>query len=330
MTTMAAMPCWPQLPHRSFAEERFNQSAMHFPGFILDTVTRHAYVDRAVMEQHIDQLSVAYLSRTIANGALTIEHATGLTELLRMPAEWFTGRAICSQQVGPISLALRLTDEQQRSLIYDPVLLEAVAHHLSLRIAWLANQFANLAADTITYLDEPFLDAFNTAFFPLDWDRGLELLELVLADGPGCRGVLIGGVGHRETNASVYWAPLLETSIELIGLDVYYHGELLLNAAHLLPDFLDRPGFLTWGLIPADADMLALETTESLVKRFQQLVNHLVKANVPRDQLLAASFISTSSSLEHLPIDVAEHALKMCVAVSNQIRSTYRLEANET
>ncbi len=305
------------------------QSAVHFPGFVLDTTTRQAYVDRAVMEQDIDQLSVAYLTRTIANGALTIEHAAGLMELLRMPAEWFTGRAIHSQLVGPVSLALRLTDEQQRSLIYDPVLLEAVAHHLSLRVAWLSNQFSNLASDTIVCLDEPFLDAFNTAFFPLDWDRGLELIELVLSDVPGCRGVMISGFGLRETGTPVSWAPLLDTSVELIALDVYYHGELLLNAAPLLPDFLERPGFLIWGLIPADADMLAIETIDSLFNRFQRLVNQLVKAYVPRDHLLAASFISTSSSLEHLPIEVAEQALKLCVAVSNQIRSRYRLDATQ-
>lgn len=327
MSTTPALITWPHLPHRSFYEHSFVQSASGFPGLVIDSLERRTYVDRIVVERELDHLSLAYLNKTTAAGCLKTDYAAGMAELTRLPSGWFEGLAVGSQQVGPISLSLQLTDEQQRPLVYDPMLLEALSHHLSLRVAWLSEQFTNLAEDGIIFLAEPFLDAFNSPFFPIDWNRGIELLELVFDGIKGCRGIIIGTMGtdqHRDTKAD-YWTPVLETSVELILLDVYNHSALLLDAAASLLPFLHRPGFIAWGLVPSDAESLMCETVDTLVERFQSLLQQVAAAGVPEERLLLASLISTSGSLEHLPLHVAERALRVCLDVSNRLRSLYHL-----
>lgn len=329
MTTMSIIPTWPSLPQRSFLERPYAQSAAGFPGLVIDSETEQVYVDRAIMEKEIDRLSLAYLKNNMSLAAFTSDNAAGLMELLRMPSGWFEGRAIRSQIMGPISLGVYLTDDQQRPLVYDPMLLEAIAHLLSLRAGWLSRQFPEeMVRDTIICLDEPFLDAFLSPYFPIDWERGLELLQIVFRAMGGCRGIVLGNVGtwwSRERGSAVYWEPVLDTSVELLKFDVYYHSEMMLNAAQILPAFLNRPGLVTWGLIPSNAESLAQESPTTLVARFNAILRRLTEAGVDRDQILQASFISTSGNLSLLSIEVAEQALKMCIEVSSRLRTTYTL-----
>lgn len=322
-----AVLTWPCLPKRSSREYLPFQSLVGFPGLILDDGTRQAYIDQSQTEHGLVQLDLAYLQRDGAIGALPAESATGLTELLRTMEPSTERSIIVSYQTGPISLGLQFTDQEHRPVAYEPLLLEAVAHHLSLRMRWLAMQFSSLAYNTIICLNEPSFSALTSPFCPIDWEYATELLEQVFAGTPGYHGISIGDFGARNKNyhSAPAWRSLLETSVNLILLDVYHSSKTLLAAVDLLPDFFKRPGILAWGLIPADADELARETSISLVDRFEQILHLLTAAGLPQNQILESTLISTSSGLEHLSEAAAEHALQLCAEVSQQLRTKYGL-----
>src|SRR3954452_3322531 len=44
---------WPQLPQRGFREQSFVQSALGFPGLVIDELQSRAYVDRARAERSL-------------------------------------------------------------------------------------------------------------------------------------------------------------------------------------------------------------------------------------------------------------------------------------
>lgn len=321
LKTTPALLAWPQLPRRNFREQDYVQSVIAFPGLILDERAEYAYVDRSIAKRELDHLSLAYLQDKSSFGALTAEDAPGLTELRRILSmgQGFTGRALKSQIMGPISAGLQLTDEQRRPLAYDPMLIEALVHHLTLRIAWQSAQLADLATDVIICLNEPFLDAFASPFCPLDWDVGVELLEWVFSGIRGCRGL--------ATSGPVNWTALLQTSVELIHFDAYNYGTLLLEAAELFAGFLERAGIITWGLIPSDEGVLAHETTPTLLARFDALLARLVAAGLSREKVLQASLISTSGGLAQVSVAGAERAMQLCAEVSAELRRTYGLES---
>src|SRR5262245_13271771 len=131
-----ALLAWPQLPARGFREQSFVQSAVGFPGLVVDAAQRRIFVDRAAAERGLDRLALAYLNDDIDHAALGPEDAIGIAELLRQSESLRGARALKGQLVGPISLAAHLTDDRQRPLIYDEMYLEALCHHLRLRAAW--------------------------------------------------------------------------------------------------------------------------------------------------------------------------------------------------
>ena len=188
-----ALLAWPQLPARGFREQSFVQSAIGFPGLILDAARSRMFVDRAVAERGLDRLALAYLNDDFDFAALTSEDAAGIEELLRQGEGLRGARALKGQLVGPISLAAHLIDDRQRPLIYDEMFLEAVCHHLRLRAAWQEARLGERANATIICLDEPFLEGVGMPFMPLDWPAARDKIDEVLGGISGCKALFAGG-----------------------------------------------------------------------------------------------------------------------------------------
>lgn len=316
LRTTPVLLAWPQLPQRSFREQSYAQTAASFPGLVYDGVEERVYVERALLEREIDWLSLAYLKGDTSYGALAVEDAGGLHELLRIQPQGLKARALKGQIVGPMSLGVQLTDEQQRPLAYDAMLLEALAQHIHLRAMWQEQQFAERAPESLLCLDEPFLDVVDSPFFPVPWDDALALIERVFEGVQGCRAIASGG--------AVAWDRVFESSVELVVVDAYDHSAPLLAAEHL-GEFFERGGAVAWGIVPATEDALAVETVASLVGRLDHIFDALAARGIDRAALPAASLVTTSDGLAQLPVPAAERACALLAEVSAELRARYKL-----
>jgi len=217
-----------------------------------------------------------------------------------------------------VSLALQLTDESDRPLAYDPALREALLHHLSLRVAWHYEQLSTYTDNVIICLDEPSLDAMSLPLCPIDAAEGMGMIERVLSDMPGCRGVGLGG--------GVDWAAVLALPVDLVLFDAYEHGAALIQVAEAVARFLERGGILGWGIVPADPVALAHEHADLLAQRFERAVDYLAAVSgLGHDRIFDAALITSSASLANLPVESAEQALHMCAAVSRRLRDDHGL-----
>ncbi|HJZ49691.1 MAG TPA: hypothetical protein VKE41_21085 [Roseiflexaceae bacterium] len=308
---------WPQLPQRGFREQGFVQSAIGFPGLVIDAPQSRVYVDRARAEHMLDRLGLDYLENDCAGHGLAPDDAAALAEILRQGEAPRGTLALKGQQFGPISLAAQLTDEHERPLIYDEPLFEALTQHLGLRAAWQEARLGELSGTTIVCLDEPFLEAVGLPFMPIDWEHARERIDQTLAGIQGCRAIYCGG--------AVEWAQVLQTSVDLIIADVYEHSAALIAAAPALRDFLDRGGVSGLGIVPADAEALEQESAERLVSRIVALAGDLERAGVPSEQLLRQALIAPANTLISLSTADAEHALQLVDEVSKLLREQYKL-----
>jgi hypothetical protein len=326
-SALPSLLTWPCLPQRSVREHLHMQSASGFPGLVLDQSTSHVYVVREKSIQKLDELELAYLERNTLSGALTAEDAAGLFDILRAPAPQTRRFAINSQILGPISLALQLTDDQHRPLIYDPMLREALAHHLALRLSWLTNRLTAQADHVIVSLDEPLLEALDSPFCPLSWQEGIDLIEQVISGVDGVRGLILRATDAQQIdNLPRYRELLRDTSLELIWLDMQQpYGARL--AAVLLPDLLERGGTLVWGVVPTTYAALQRATADTLLAHFEHLLDGITSAGLNREQVLQASLIGTSDSLARVPIAAAERAVRLCADVSSRVRARHELVA---
>ena len=307
---------WPQLPQISFREQSFVQSAIKFPGLVLDQSTARIYVDRTDVEKEQIRLALAYLEHNAAYAAWSPHDALGLAELEYQATALRETRALKGQIMGPISLALQLTDEHQRPLIYDERLLEALGHFIWLRVIWQESYLSEFIDTTIICIEEPLLDMVGTPFVPLGWEDIRRRLDEIFSGIAGCRALFAGG--------AVDWKEVLETSVDLIIADVYQHSESLLAAVESLTEFLDRDGIVGLGIIPADAHTLSHITSEHLVQRVVDLVQLFEQEGIASERLLRQSVISVSGLLGSLEVAHAEQALELTCEVSNALRERYQ------
>jgi hypothetical protein len=313
------LPSWPAVPERSFRETALAQAAAGFPGLTIDPEYERISVDHAAAEIGLDHLGLAYLRGEPGAGALPADHAAGLGELLRLVGHGHRARALKGEVLGPVSLALQLTDERDQPLAYDPALREALLHHLALRVAWHYEQLRTYTDNVIICLDEPSLDALALPLCPINWDEGIGMIERLLADMPGCRGIGLGG--------TVDWSAVLALPVDLVLFDAYDHGAALIHAAGAVASFIERGGILGWGMVPVDPDALAQEHADLLAQRFDRAVDYLTAASgLDQGRILNASLITSSGSLAYLSVESAGHALRMCAAVSRRLRDDHGLQ----
>ncbi|EFO79890.1 hypothetical protein OSCT_2265 [Oscillochloris trichoides DG-6] len=316
--TTPAIPAWPALYGRSFRERPLAQAAAGFPGVTIDPAYERISVDHAAAEIGLDRLGLAYLRAEPGAGALPADYAAGLGELLRLVGHGHQARALKGEVLGPVSLALQLTDEDDRPLAYDQPLRESLLHHLALRVAWHYEQLSTYVSHVILCLDEPFLDALDLPLCPLERDAGIEMLARLLADMPGCRGLAVCG--------AVDWEHLLDLPVDLVLFDAYQHGAELIEAAKTVARFIDRGGLLGWGIVPTDPATLAQEQPATLAHRVDRAVDYLAAASgMERRRILDAALITSNQSLATLTMEVAEEALQMCAATSRSLRERNEL-----
>jgi hypothetical protein len=308
------IPSWPQLPRRTYLENMYVQFSECFPGITLEG--ERIYVNRqGNLDADLEQLYLAYLEDNLSYGHTGSAYAAGLealrqgqVALARPPV------ALKGQVTGPISWGLTIVDQNQRPILYDEVLAEAVGKHLRLKASWQERELKKLATTTIMMIDEPYMASFGSAFVSLNREQVIALLEEVFAGLRGLKGV------HCCGNTD--WSILLNTSVDILSLDAYDYAETLALYPTEVARFLRRGGIIAWGIIPNGA-AAETETVESLVERLHEAMQHLVAKGVSQEALLRAGLVSPSCGTGTLAPALAEHIFALTAGVSAEMRRRY-------
>ena len=305
------IPTWPQLPRRSFRENMYIQFSERFPGLI--TAHERIYVDRERdLDPELEDLYVAYLTNNLEYATISPDYAAGLYHFLAL--DLGQPPVVKGQVTGPISWALTVVDQDRRPILYEDILAEAAGKHLRLKASWVERELKKLAAETILFLDEPYMSSFGSAYVSLDQGQVETLLEEVFAGIEGLKGV------HCCGNTD--WSLLLSTSADILNLDAYEYAEAFALYPDQVSAFLERGGIIAWGIVPA-SDQVWAETTDSLVARFHQALGLLTAKGISREDLLEAALITPSCGCGSLEIATAERVLELTGQVSRALRERY-------
>ena len=309
-----AIPCWPQLPQRTYLENMYVQFSEGFPGITLEEA-RIRVDRRGDLDSALERLYLAYFDNDLSQGRTSDDYAAGLGMLRRgevtLPHPLL---ALKGQVTGPISWSLTVVDENRRPILYDEVLGEAVAKHLRLKAAWQERELAKLAPRTIMFIDEPYMASYGSAFVSLSRGQAIDLLEEVFAGLAGIKGV------HCCGNTD--WSILLNTPVDILSLDAYDYSEKLALYPEDLSRFLERGGIIAWGIVPTSA-IAETETVESLVARLHQAFDRLVAKGMALDAILRAGMVTPLCGLGSLTPSLAERIFELTVGVSAEMRHRY-------
>ncbi len=310
---LPAIPVWPQLTKMSFKENMYIQFSEGFPGFTLEG--EHFHVHRsASLYEDLEKLYQAFLDNDYESWKVNPEYAAGLYEFVNVISPR-SHLALKGQVTGPISWGLTVTDQEQRPILYDDTLADALAKHLALKAAWEEKYLTRGSPFTIIFVDEPYMSAFGSAFVSLTREKVVNLLEAVFKGITGLKGV------HCCGNTD--WSILLDTSVDIVNPDVYNYEKSFNLYPEEIVAFLERGGIIAWGIVPNDEASLVKETVSSLRDRLDDVITPLTRKGIKFRTLLRRSLVTPCCGLSSLSLEGAEVALEVTASLSRELRKKY-------
>jgi methionine synthase II (cobalamin-independent) len=307
------LPAWPQLPKRHL-ENMYVQFSEGFPGIVLEGAK--AYVERSTdFDSRLEELYNADAENNPDNYGISAEYAAGLHAFMALKEQH--PRMVKGQITGPITWGLMVTDREQRGILYDDLLAEALAKFLRLKAMWQERFLRQIAPDTIIFVDEPYLTSLGTAFVAISAEQVTSLLEVVLSGLTGLKGVHCCG--------STDWSLLLKSSTDILSFDAYSYADSLGCYPAEVKAFLERGGSIAWGIIPNEEEAVARESLSSLIDRLGEAMAPFTRDGLPFKQLAAQSLLTPSCTLASLSAEASVRALELLAELSAKLRGKYGL-----
>jgi len=306
------LPAWPQLPRRSQRENMYVQFSEGFPGLVLEG--DKVYVDRtADFDSQLEQLYNADSEDKPDDYGISAEYAAGLHAFLALKER--RPGMVKGQLTGPITWGLCVTDREQRGILYDDLLAEALAKFLRLKAMWQERFLHQISPNTVIFVDEPYLTSLGTAFVSVPNEQVTTLLEEVFSGIKGLKGVHCCG--------STDWSLLLKSSTDILSFDAYDYADSLSCYPAEVKAFLERGGSIAWGIIPNTEEASTGESVASLYDRLGEAMAPFTREGIPFKQLIAQGLLTPSCTLASMSNEAAVHALELLAELSARLRAKY-------
>jgi hypothetical protein len=307
------VPCWPQLPRRSFLETMYAQYAAGLPGAAIEGERLYVEGGEGAMRE-AEAFYERFLLEDPAAFAMPAERAAGLHGLLAGAEGPFP--AVKGQVTGPVSFGLMITDRKKKPIYYDPVARDILVKHL-LRVAqWQVRALSRLSPNVILVLDEPYLASVGSALLSLRREEVVGSLDEIF-DG------LEGALPGVHCCANTDWGLVLASRVEYLSFDAYEYADSLLLYPKEVKGFLRRGGRLAFGIVPTSPEGIRRETPETLADRMESLLGRFESRGIPREDVIPAACITPACGLGTLSEEQAERAVRLAGGLSALLRQRY-------
>ena len=322
---------WVQFPKRNRYENMMMQFTEGMPALVQDGDRTYFSTSLNGFSEQLTYFYERYLAvikdentDALENFRLSLQYAAGFSEFVaRLPEQITLGRTIMlkGQVTGPFTLGTNMLDQNGRSSYYDDQLHDVVVKTIVLKALWQVTRLSEFGLPIMIFLDEPSLLGFGKQIFITisreDVVKDINEVVAAVHSHGGLAGV------HCEENTD--WSLLMATDLDILDFDAYDHMQGINLYPTELRKFFDRGGCLGWGIVPTlDREAAASETIPSLIARFEEGVESLVRKGFDRDQLLQRALITPSCGAGGvLTVPLAERILDLLGELSITLRKRY-------
>jgi hypothetical protein len=308
------IPFWPQLPKVSYFEDMYVQALEHFPGVRIDITRQRILFDLSLFDEELP----AYFEKADDPQTFRLTKEFSLVYHRFLEKDLSHYPAVRGQMISPISLGLKIVDQDQKSMIYHDVVREVLFDFIQKKVNQQYQELQAKNPNAFVWVDDPGLGLIFTAFSGYnevqargDFDRFLEGLE-------GPKGV--------HLCAKPDWDFLLKSKLDILSFDSFNCGAVIIHYPSLI-EFLDRGGIISWGIVPTYTELLEDETADSLKGKLENFWEHLSKKGVDQEKLLRQSLLApaTCNLMNPDKEKTVEKAFEMLRALSMRIRGEYKL-----
>jgi hypothetical protein len=315
-----SIPCWPQLPKRSFLEAMIPQYSENFPGIKVDKEAKRIWLQRN--GSLVDEMTVFFekvVAEEVAYFDVSEDYASGLHAFIsRLEQEDRKFPLIKGQVTGPFTFGLGINDSDGRAIWFDEQYRDIILNGLKMKAIWQVRELSKLAEKVIIFLDEPILSALGTPAY-----MGIEDEDVIMSLNQ-----IINAVQERGALAGVHccgnmdWGLLARTDLSIINFDAYFYGEKVALYPEEIGSFLDRGGFLAWGIVPTgDAKKLHKENVDSLKGKLDELITLFVNKGLPENELRRRIILTPSCGMGSgtLTEDESELVLELLAGLAEKM-----------
>ena len=311
------IPFWPQLPKVSYFEDMNVQALENFPGVRIDPDHQKIYFDRSRFYEELP--SYFEKAEDPQTFRLTKEFSLVYRQFLERDLSHYP--AIRGQMISPISLGLKIVDENQKPIIYHDEVREVLFDFIQKKVNQQYYELREKNPNAFVWVDDPglalifsALSGYNEVQAKGDLNRFLEGLE-------GLRGV--------HLCAKPDWDFLLRSKMDILSFDSFNCGVVIVHYPSL-KDFVERGGIISWGIVPTYTELLEQETIPSLMERLETFWEDLFRQGVDQAKLLHQSLLApaTCNLLNPDKERTVEKAFEVLKELSRKIREKYLLTRN--
>lgn len=302
------IPFWPQLPHRGFLESMVPQYSEGFP-FI------------RIEGDHVklipgEEGAVAEFYEKIAEGSgfpISKEYSAGFHEFIDiLDKQGLKFDALKGHITGPLTFALGVADDNKRPIYFNDELRDLSLELLKGKVRVQIEILKKYADKVMIFADEPILTALGTsAYIGVSNDDALRMLQEITSYIKEC-----GGIAAIHCCGRADWPLALSSGIDVFNFDAYEFGDTLSMYPEEMKAYIDKGGFIAWGIVPT-TEKIKEVTLEELNGKLENGLTSLEKAGVPGDKLRAQSLITPSCGTGSLNIEDAKKAFSLLKDLRN-------------
>jgi len=328
LRTVPEIPVWPQLPSYP-SEGMMVQYLEGLPGVHRESErtcvrTDTEEFDRELYAFYEEYLEVESEARALEDSRFKMGSETG--ESFFRFLEILDGhraalKAVKGQIVGPFTLLAGMKDQQDRALLYDDRLQDAVAKHLAMKAKWQIGRLRAFGCPVIVFLDEPALAGFgSSAFISVTRELVQSLLKEVVEAVHQA-----GGLAGIHVCANTDWLLAFESGVDIINFDAYKYFDRFALYGDAFSRFMADGRLVAWGMVPTlDRGAILAESAQSLADKWFAQIQHLVTPRLPTQTILAQSIFTPSCGCACLEESLAERVLELTGSLSELMKTACR------
>lgn len=311
---------WPQLPNRAFQESMYVQYSEGLPGAVIDEKERKIFFQSAEKApEEFESFFENVASENYEPFKISSKFSAGLDYFLNQSDRIAKEKPqfIKGQITGPISYALTVTDEEKKSLYFDPSMREIIFLGLKMKAIAQIRTLKQLHKEILFFIDEPYLSGIGSGIFALDLKETFGELKQFIQDLRDIEPDVTFAV-HCCGNTD--WGLLASCKPDIISFDAFNYGESLLFYETALKEFLADGGSIAWGAVPTSGNFREV-TLEHILAKMEEIFSKLEERGFERKAILRNSFFSPACGTGSLTESDAYRVLELLNEVANKFQS---------
>ncbi|MBW2062870.1 MAG: hypothetical protein JRI95_15095 [Deltaproteobacteria bacterium] len=313
------LPYWPQMIRSHPCADMILQFADRLPCLKADAAQRKVLVKTEDRAEALTEFYERFLAGDLDYFALPQDSAASFYAFLkRAKADPDFGPDFLKSQItGPITFGQAIRTSEGKSILDDPELADPIVKGLGIMAAWQAREIRAVGRSALVFIDEPSLTGFGSAFSTLNREGVIRMLNET-AETARSHGEILVGI-HICGNTD--WEMILSTTLDVVNFDAFgYLSAFLLYLKHIIR-FIERGGYLAWGIGPTLAYTQEIKATE-LVNRLQTAMHTLADQGLDLELLKSRTIITPACGLGPLDEPTAKAVSDLVARVSELIQDT--------